>query len=261
MAPKDRYYHAAKDAGYRSRAAYKLEQLDAEAGLLADGDVVVDLGAAPGGWLQVAAERVGSDGRVIGVDRSRIEPLEDVPAPVDTMQGDLTTDGTQDRLREQVGEAGADVVLSDMAPDMTGTYDVDHARSIHLARQAVDVATSLLGAGGDAVVKVFQGRELEDFKADMEPDFEYVRTISPDASRDASSEVYLVGKGHLTAPLRPGDVMEVEIVETGDEGDGIARVEGFTLFVPETSVGERVSVRVTAVKPRYGFASPVESPS
>jgi 23S rRNA (uridine2552-2'-O)-methyltransferase len=145
-----------------------------------------------------------------------------------------------------------------MAPNMTGEYSLDHARSVHLARQAFETALALLGPGGDLAVKVFDGPDLDDLRAEMDREFEYVRTIHPDASRDSSSELYLVAKGRLTAPVREGDELEVEIVDEGSEGDGIAKVEGFTLFVPGASEGETLRVRVDDVKPRYGFAERAE---
>ncbi|GAB3320214.1 TRAM domain-containing protein [Haloplanus rallus] len=255
MTGRDEYYNRSKQEGYRARSAYKLKQLDEAADLLAPGDVVVDLGAAPGGWLQVAAEAVGDAGTVVGVDRQRIRPLDH--AVVETLRGDMTEDATVDRLRETVGDAGADVVVSDMAPNMTGEYSVDHARSIHLARQALGVAEDVLAPGGDLVVKAFDGPDLADLRADMDDTFEYVRSIRPDASRDSSSEVYLVAKGYLTAPIAAGDELVVEIVDRGDEGDGIASVEGFTVFVPDAEVGDRIEVRIDEVKPRFAFAERV----
>jgi 23S rRNA (uridine2552-2'-O)-methyltransferase len=254
MTGKDQYYNRAKQEGYRARSAYKLRQLDATADLFADGDTVVDLGAAPGGWLQVAAEAVGPGGTVVGVDRQRIRPLD--AESVETIRGDITEDDTVDALRDRVGSA--DAVLSDMAPNMTGEYAVDHARSVHLARQAFGVARDVLEPGGDLVVKVFDGRDLDDLRADIDETFEYVRDVRPDASRDASSEVYLVGKGYLTAPVRAGDERTVEIVDAGAEGDGIARVEGFTVFVPGADVGETVTVRIEDVKPTFAFAERVD---
>jgi len=269
MTGKDDYYNRAKQQGYRARSAYKLQQLDETADLLDRGATVVDLGAAPGGWLQVAAERVGPQGTVVGVDRQRIDPLEDPEATVEYVRGDMTESDTRAAIRETLGGEGGDqsgdegdrpvdLVLSDMAPNMSGEYDLDHARSVHLARQALDVADSLLGAGGDLAVKVFDGRDLDDLEADVADSFEYVRQVRPDASRDASSELYLVGKGYLTAPVRAGEEHEVEIVDEGEEGDGIARVEGFTLFVSGAEPGETVRVRVDDVKPNFGFAERVE---
>lgn len=257
MTGRDEYYNRAKQMGYRSRSAFKLRQLDDDAALLGRGDTVVDLGAAPGGWLQVAAERVGPEGRVIGVDRQRIDPLEDVEPTVETIRGDITDGETIERIESAVGPEGADLVLSDMAPNMSGDYSLDQARSVHLARQAAAVADAVLGAGGDFVVKVFQGSDLDAFRADLEPEYQYVRTTAPDASRDASSEVYVIGKGRLTAPVRPGERLTVEITDRGAEGDGIARIEGYTVFVADASPGETVDVVIDDIKPRFGFASPV----
>ncbi|WEL18902.1 23S rRNA (uridine2552-2'-O)-methyltransferase [Halorhabdus sp. SVX81] len=256
MSGKDKYYNRAKQQGYRARSAFKLRQLDETADLLGAERTVVDLGAAPGGWLQVAAERLGDGGRVVGVDRQRIDPLEDPDVPVETIRGDITDESTVEAITDAVGEAN--LVLSDMAPNVTGEYDLDHARSVHLARQAFEVSLDVLGAGGDLVVKVFDGRDLDDLKSDIEGEFEYVREVRPDASRDSSSELYLVAKHHLTAPVREGDTVEVEIVDTGEEGDGIAKVEGFTLFVAGVEAGETVTVRVDDVKPQFGFAQPVQ---
>jgi len=265
MTNRDRYYNRAKQEGYRARSAYKLRQLDETTGLLGGGRTVVDLGAAPGGWLQVAAERVGEHGTVVGVDRQSIDDFDDPDATVASVRGDITDDATRAKIRETVADATGDgsdrpvdVVLSDMAPNMTGEYDLDHARSVHLARQALEVAVELVGTGGDLAVKVFDGRDLDDLEADVDDRFEYVRQVRPDASRDASSELYLVGKNRLTAPIRPGEELDVEIVDVGDEGDAIAKVEGFTVFVPGGTIGERVRVRVTDVKPRYGFAELIE---
>jgi 23S rRNA (uridine2552-2'-O)-methyltransferase len=287
MPRRDHYYNKAKQEGYRSRSAYKLQQLDETAGLFAEGKTVLDLGAAPGGWLQVASERVGS-GTVIGVDRQRINlpgpeekgtPAgEDAEDPtLETVRGDITEERTKEEIREAIGgsadgdEEGSerdgndegsnrtvDVVLSDMAPNITGTYDLDHARSVHLARQAFEIGLDVLAPEGDLVVKVFDGTDLEDLRAEIDREFEYVRAIHPDASRDSSSELYLVGKGRLTAPVRAEEEIDVEIVDQGEEGDGIAKIEGFTLFVAGGEPGESYRVRVEDVKPRFGFATPVE---
>ncbi|QSG04546.1 23S rRNA U2552 (ribose-2'-O)-methylase RlmE/FtsJ [Halapricum desulfuricans] len=263
MTGRDMYYNKAKQEGYRARSAYKLKQLDETAGLLSEGNTVIDLGAAPGGWLQVAAERVGPDGTVVGVDRQRIDPLDEPEATVEYVRGDMTDGETKAEIRDRVGAGDdtggpADLVVSDMAPNVTGEYSVDHARSVHLARQAFEVALELLDSGGDFAAKVFDGQDLDDFEADVETEFEYARRVRPDATRDSSSEVYLVGKGRLTAPVREGDTRDVEIVDTGRDGDGIAKIEGFTVFVSGVEEGETVTVRIDDVKPRYGFAQPIE---
>lgn len=243
----DEYYRRAKEEGLRARSAYKLRQIDDEIDVLDDDATVVDLGAAPGGWLQVARDRAAD---VYGVDVQRIEPLEDV----ETVQGDVTEDETLEELEDIVD--GVDVVLSDMAPDVTGEWSVDHARSVHLARNALAAAERLLEPGGDLVVKVFQGRDIDDLREEVGEEFEHVETVVPDASRDESSEIYLVGKNRLTAPVRKGDVIEVEIEDEGDEGDGVATVDDFVLFVEDVAVGDEVQVEVTEVRANYGFAEP-----
>jgi len=170
----------------------------------------------------------------------------------------MTDERTKDRLRKLVGSEGADVVISDMAPNMTGEYELDHARSVHLSRQAFEVACEHLGTGGDFVVKVFQGQDLDDLADEIAEEFQYVRRSSPDASRDSSSEIYLIGKHRLTAPVASGDELEVEIVDVGSEGDGIAKVEEFTVFVPDTETGEILTVQITDVKPQFAFAERVD---
>ncbi|MWG34734.1 23S rRNA (uridine(2552)-2'-O)-methyltransferase [Halomarina oriensis] len=252
MTDKDMYYNRAKQEGYRSRAAYKLKQLNEESHLVEAGDTVVDLGAAPGGWLQVAAELVGDHGTVVGVDLQRIEDVDGV----ETVRGDMTDEDVRAELVDRVGEA--DVVLSDMAPNMTGEYNLDHARSVHLARQAFETAMEVLAPGGDFVAKVFDGPDLADLKADVEHEFRYVREVRPKASRKESSELYLVAKRRLTAPVREGDEVDVTIEDVGSEGDGIAKIEGYTLFVPDTETDDEVTVRVTDVKARFGFAEQTE---
>jgi len=257
MTRKDRFYNQAKQEGYRSRSAYKLKQLDRECGLFGPGNTVVDLGAAPGGWLQVAAEEVGETGTVVGVDFQRIDDLDDAPATVEFVRGDMTDEEPKAEVRELAG-GDVDVVLSDMAPNMTGEYNLDHARSVHLARQAFDVATDVLQTGGDFAVKVFQGQDLEAFRADVDSEFQYVQTVVPEASRDSSSEVYLVGKHRLTAPVREGDVVPVTVEDEGSEGDGVAKVEGFTVFVDGAEEGDELDVQITEVKPKFAFAAPVD---
>jgi 23S rRNA (uridine2552-2'-O)-methyltransferase len=252
MSHRDHYYNKAKQEGYRSRAAYKLKQLDETSHLIEEGATVVDLGAAPGGWLQVAQELAGNEGTVLGVDLQRIDPIE----RVETVQGDMTDEETREAVRERIGES--DVVISDMAPEMSGEYSLDHARSIHLARQAFETANEVLAPGGDLVVKVFDGPDLSALREDIEGEFQYVRDVRPDASRDESSELYLVAKGRITAPIQVGDEREVEILDTGHEGDGIAKIEGYTLFVSGAEEGETVEVYVEDVKPNYGFAQRVD---
>ena len=252
------YYNKAKQEGYRSRAAYKLLQIDEAEDLLAPGDTVVDLGAAPGGWMQVAAQAVGEEGTVVGVDRQRFSAPEDVPANVETVRGDVTEAHTLDAVREVTPDGTVDVVLSDMAPEMTGEYSVDQARSVHLATVAYEAACALLRPGGHFIVKIFEGQDVDAFRDRVAGRFDYVGVTSPDASRDASSELYLVAKRFIDAPVNVGDTLEVTIESMGSEGDGVAHVDGYTLFVPGTSVGETTTVTVDRRTARYGFCSIAE---
>ena len=255
MARKDFYYNKAKQEGYRSRAAYKLIQMDEEEDLFSSGDTVVDLGAAPGGWMQVAAAKVGASGIVIGVDRQRFSPPENVEATVETVRGDLTDPETITTIRSHIPHKTVDVVVSDMAPEMTGEYSLDQARSVHLATVAFEAATELLRPGGHFVVKIFEGRDIASFRARVADRFDYVGLTSPDASRAASSERYIVAKRFINAPVDVGDTLDVTIESLGREGDGVATVAGYTLFVPETDVGETVTVTVDRVTARYGVCS------
>jgi 23S rRNA (uridine2552-2'-O)-methyltransferase len=186
------YYKKAKKEGYRSRASYKLMQIDDRFHVFRPHDNVVDLGACPGGWSQVARERV--DGKVIGVDLRYIHPMEGV----DFIIGDITEDATMIRLLDMVG-GKVDVVLSDMAPNIAGQYSMDHARSIELCMYAVDVCDRILKKGGNCVMKVFMGDMFDSLKNELEKRFEKVIVHSPDASRPTSSEVYVISKGFLGA--------------------------------------------------------------
>jgi len=186
------YYKLAKKEGYRSRASYKLMQIDDRFHIFHEGDNVVDLGACPGGWSQVARERVGDTSKVIGVDLRYIHPLPGV----DFIIGDITEDSTMIRLLEMVG-GKVDVVLSDMAPNIAGQYSMDHARSIELCMYAVDVCDRILKKGGRCVMKVFMGDLFDSLTKELDKRFEKVIVHSPDASRPTSSEVYVISKGFL----------------------------------------------------------------
>ena len=187
----DPYVQRAQAEGYRARAAYKLLEIDERDRLLKPGAVVVDLGAAPGSWCQVAVKRCGPSGRVFALD---LLPMEAV-AGVDFLQGDFTEDAVLEELESRLGGARVDVVLSDMAPNLSGVSAVDQARSIHLCELALDFAVRHLKPGGQFVVKVFQGEGFMDFRKQMEAGFASVQVRKPKASRDRSAEVYLLGKG------------------------------------------------------------------
>jgi 23S rRNA (uridine2552-2'-O)-methyltransferase len=212
---RDHWYRKAKDEGYRSRASYKLEQIDDEWDVLEVGDRVVDLGAAPGGWSQVARDRVGEAGAVVAADLDPMRPMEGVESFV----GDVTDGETLEEVRDRLG-GPADVVVSDMSPDISGTYTLDHARSLHLARTALDVACSLLGPGGRFVAKIFQGEDFETYVGEAGEAFHFVKPCSPEASRDASSEVYVVAKGYKGKEHRP-DLPVGDEEDDGDWGDGV----------------------------------------
>jgi 23S rRNA (uridine2552-2'-O)-methyltransferase len=186
----DPYVHRAQAAGYRSRAAFKLLEIDARDKLLARGQVVVDLGAAPGGWSQVAAGKVGPAGRVVAVDVLAMAPL----AGVTFIRGDFTTDATLAALTEALAGAAVDVVLADMAPNLSGIAASDQARSLALGELAVDFALEHLGPRGTLLMKGFQGAGFPRLLARMRRDFAAVASRKPDASRARSSEMYLLAR-------------------------------------------------------------------
>ena len=188
----DRYYRAAKRQEYRSRAAIKLSQMDRDYGLFHPGDTVVDLGAAPGGWSQVARERVGPKGRVLAVDLVSMPPIEGV----EMVRGDFTQPAVQARLFEDLGRP-ADVVLSDMAPHLSGNKPYDDARALELADAALSFATRALRPGGDLLVKVFQGEGYREFLYRAASHFEGVKGVKPKASTPASAEIYVLARGRI----------------------------------------------------------------
>lgn len=187
----DPYVRQAQQDGYRSRAAYKLLELDERDRLLGPGLIVVDLGAAPGGWSQVVAKRVGRRGRVVAMD---LLPMDPIPG-VDHLQGDFREDESLTRLSVSLDQQAVDLVLSDMAPNVSGIQVVDQARSIHLCELALDLAQKVLRPGGAMAVKVFQGEGFDDLLKQMRPCFDRVVTRKPKASRPQSREVYLVATG------------------------------------------------------------------
>lgn len=186
-ARKDRYRRLAKDQGYRARSAYKLLQLNDSYHILRKGSRVVDLGCAPGGWLQVATKIVSGSGKVIGID---IKPVDPVPGAI-VIQGSIEDLGIMDKVAGILG-GKADVVLSDISPNVSGVWDVDHARQISLTAAALLFARNVLRAGGSAVFKVFEGEMLNEMRAELRKSFGKVLLSKPTASRQESSELYVV---------------------------------------------------------------------
>jgi len=185
---KDAFYARAKASGYRSRAAYKLLELARRYRLLERGDHVVDLGAWPGGWLQVAAQLVGPTGVVVGVDVQRIEPLA---APVVVITGDARDAAVQEQIRARCG-GRIDVVLSDLAPKLSGVRDRDTAQAAALSESALAASHTLLAPGGRALVKLFTGPDADALADAARRRFARVKLTRPDATRKGSAELYLV---------------------------------------------------------------------
>jgi len=188
----DPYVKRAHEEGWRSRAAFKLEEINRAERLLRPGMVVVDLGAAPGGWSQYAARALGGKGRVIALDVLEMPGL----AGVEFIQGDFGEDAVLEQLQALLGGDKVDLVMSDMAPNMMGIADVDHDRSMHLVDLAVDFAAHALKPGGGLLMKVFQGREFQPLIARLRKQFETVKLRKPKASRARSAEVYVLARGY-----------------------------------------------------------------
>ncbi|MGB9713368.1 MAG: RlmE family RNA methyltransferase [Candidatus Bathyarchaeales archaeon] len=187
---RDYYYKKAKEEKYRSRAAYKLLQAVEKYRFMKEGDTVVDLGAAPGGWIQAARKIVGEKGFVLGVDLKPIKPFED--SNIRTIIGDINEPETRQQILENLPRK-ADVVISDASPNISGIWEVDHARQIDLAHQALKIALETLNPHGNFFVKVFEGDLLHDFIQKMKRHFEVVKIIKPKASRAKSSELFILG--------------------------------------------------------------------
>lgn len=190
--PQDRYYKKAKQEGYRSRAAYKLLELQHRYRLLRQGGAVVDLGAAPGGWLQVAAKIVGQKGKVIGVDLQPIKAFSE--RNIIVLEGDITSAQIQKKIKELIG-GPVDCVLSDLAPKLSGIRDTDMARCLALNQTALGVAVELLGGGGALLIKSFISNDLHSFTAELKQYFSTVQRTKPEATRQGSSEFYFYAKG------------------------------------------------------------------
>ena len=187
----DEYVKMAQQRGYRSRAVFKLEEIDSRDRLIRPGMSVVDLGAAPGGWSQYVAGKIGKHGRIIALD---ILPVEAIPG-VEIIQGDFQDEQILNQVLQALEGKPVDLVLSDMAPNMSGTRVVDQTRAIYLAELALDMARLILKPGGAFVAKLFMGAGFEEYQKNARNSFSGLANRKPKASRDRSREVYLVGKG------------------------------------------------------------------
>jgi 23S rRNA (uridine2552-2'-O)-methyltransferase len=196
--PKDAFYRKAKREGYRSRAAYKLLELGRRFHLIKPGERVADLGAAPGGWLQVAAELAGPKGKVVGIDLQPIAPFHE--PNIALLQGDAASEECGKKIEELLG-GKADCVLSDLSPRLTGIHDADIARSVELIRLAHAVARRPLRPGGNFLVKSFVAQELQAFFLELKKDFSSVDRTRPEATRKGSSEIYFCARGYRGAGI------------------------------------------------------------
>ena len=188
----DAFVARAGREGWRSRSVYKLEQIDARARLLRKGMICVDLGACPGGWSQYAAVRIGSTGRLLAVDLQPMDPIRGVCF----IQGDFTEADVRERVIGALNGSSPGLVMSDMAPNITGYREVDQPRAMHLAEEALDFACDVLERKGSFLVKLFQGEGFEAFVECTRKRFGSVRTIKPKASRPESREMYLLARNH-----------------------------------------------------------------
>ncbi|MFU8838110.1 MAG: 23S rRNA (uridine(2552)-2'-O)-methyltransferase RlmE [Thiohalomonadaceae bacterium] len=188
----DEYVKKAQQQGYRSRAAFKLLEIQQKDQLLKNGMIVVDLGAAPGGWSQIAADLVGKRGQVIALDILPMDPLPDVVV----LQGDFQEDAVLEALMQAIDGQPVDLVMSDMAPNMSGVRTVDQPRAMYLAELTLELAKTVLKPGGDMLLKVFQGEGFDAYHKQCRDHFAKVVIRKPDASRGRSREVYLLARGY-----------------------------------------------------------------
>jgi 23S rRNA (uridine2552-2'-O)-methyltransferase len=191
---RDQFYKLAKEKGYRSRASFKLLQVNRSYRFIKHGRNIVDLGAAPGGWLQIARETVGESGFVLGVDKQEIKPLK--WRNVATMVADIEDPALPNLIMEKM-PGRVDAVLSDVSPNLTGSWETDHARQVYLANQSLEIARRILRRGGAFFVKAFHGPDLQDFRSNLKRSFQTVRIVKPPASRSDSSEIYFLGLEYL----------------------------------------------------------------
>ncbi len=189
---RDPYVQMARRDGWRSRAVYKLEQIDDKERFLRPDMVCVDVGSAPGSWSQFVTRKLKGRGRIVAVD---ILPMDSLP-DVEFIQGDFLDDAVFQQMLQAIGDEGVDLVMSDIAPNITGTRVVDQPRSMYLVELALDLARKVLKPGGSFVCKVFQGEGIDEFVMDTRKSFKRVRVMKPKASRAGSREVYLVARNY-----------------------------------------------------------------
>ena len=187
---REHFYKEAKKVGYRARSAFKLLQIQKKYNILHKGNIVVDLGAAPGGWSQVSKKFVGDTGQVVGIDLNSINHLDGITF----IKGDLTSNVILDEIGHIINREKVDVILSDMSPNISGNYSIDHARSIYLCETSLNIVEDLLRIGGNFVCKIFMGEDLEDYYKKVQNRFNLVKQFSPKASRKSSSEIYIIAK-------------------------------------------------------------------
>lgn len=188
----DEYVKQAQILGYRSRACFKLLEVDEKDHILRPGQTVIDLGSAPGGWSQVVAGKIGGKGRILALDILPMDPLGDV----EFIQGDFREEEVLKQLLTQLGDEKADLVISDMAPNTSGVKSVDQPRAMYLAELALELAREVLKPGGDFLVKVFQGEGFDAFHKELKSSFSKVITRKPKSSRGRSREVYLLARAY-----------------------------------------------------------------
>lgn len=198
----DPYYKRAKQEDYRSRASYKLKQLDKKFKIIKEGNTVVDLGAAPGGWSQVALEKVGEEGMVVGVDLNRFKKFHE--ENYYGMRGDFTTPEVQEKIMKIIG-GKAKVVMSDASPSLSGIKNIDQLRSIDLTNAVIGIADNILEEKGNLVMKVFQGPEYKQMLDSLKGKYRQVKTTKPPSSRKKSSEMYVVGLGFRPKNRKKGN--------------------------------------------------------
>ncbi len=189
---KDPYVKQARESHYRSRAVYKLQEIDQKDKLIKPNTCVVDLGSAPGSWSQYASERIGANGRVVAVDILPMEPINGVLF----MQGDFTDETVENAFLEQIGTQGADLVISDMAPNLSGIRVSDQARSMGMAELIYDFCHQALKPGGDLLIKLFEGAGTSEYRQLLRERFGKVMTRKPGASRDKSREFYILARSY-----------------------------------------------------------------